>query len=1360
MADDITLTVRVRDLTRGDFERMRQRMRGMDGDVRHLARSSGLASDRADRLSQSIRGVSGRMTQLSRTGSAAGHEMSFIRRTMGLLGRDLRNAARAGELTEDQFRSLRDELERTRLDFDYLDRDIRRHSAVAQDAHRAEMARQRRASTAARQQQRDERGEARRQQADLRRQLDEQRREMDRFRRSTGDAGMTVRLRTVGDQNFTRLTASLNRMRDGMRGIAGSSDDARNSVDLFGRDLNVMSRMLQDARSSGSMTRRELNSLSNGLTLLSRNARGLVRSGDMTRSTFRSMSRDIAQVRAQLTLLGGDSRFGDRLNARMLLFQHRMRDVDSGAGRLRRSFSRMGDWGAGGMRGGLVGMLAMLGVMRRLGSAINLNSRWTAILVAVLLLLGPAAQALGALLVTALGGAFIALGAFALRGTEEVKGAFQGMKSTVGTVVREAAAPIKDSLVAGITQVGVAARQMQPMLTAAFAAAAPLVEDMFGGITDLFASALPGFTAALQNSGAAMEGFRAAMGLIGRGFGQMFEIITSGNEEKLAQAWVRLGEEIRNVLHTIGDFISTALNSGTASMLLIGFFRALAGVLNFVGGMLKAVDSLTGNLFQHIADGVTHVAAITGNTDKLGDSFGYAGKSAAELRVELARVNKGIEDIDKARSLIAGPAKHTVDEKEYNDLIARQAVLKTALSLSSDQVIKKNKEEAQSIADIIKNMRDLNELNRGSMDARAALEQAIDDATKGQGKYSKALSMTNGQLNLGSQTARDAYDLLSKLAGATNAATQEATDAHAPWQDIQALWQNGRNNLIAVADGMNLTSTEAGLLADKLINMPDAKVSFQMLTEEAKNQLNAFNGEVARSPGTKEVHLKTISATAEKILTSFGYKVTHLPDGSVTVTAIHGQALAGIANVAAHLSGLRDKKVTLTVERVNKITTYSEAIFLSKQQASGHADGNILTYRHGGENHTAQISRGTMRLWSEPETQGEAYIPLAESKRTRSASILADVAGRFGYRLEKFAGGGIADIIGGMSISPLWKQAGAKMSSFRKGLATPESMSSLISTISEWRNKIKNATSGSVEKRLVNTMARTAAFLIKHQIALTKVNGALDKAKSKLTDLKDKAHQLSENIKSGIIASGNITGGVESGKPASAANIMLKLQTSQRRATEFASMLAALKARGLGGQAISEIAQAGIEGGGFETAKALMKAAPDTLEQINQAQKQIAEAAAAAGKTTADAMYGAGIKAAEGLVAGLKKQQAKIVASMLNATVALEKAIKRALGRKGAGGIVGGAAAAGGPRSRRTLVGEYGPEIVDLAAGSMVRSNPDSRRIAGRWGSAGNRPIEVVVNLDGRTVARQIVDPLRAEIWDRSGGNVQKALGR
>ena len=73
-------------------------------------------------------------------------------------------------------------------------------------------------------------------------------------------------------------------------------------------------------------------------------------------------------------------------------------------------------------------------------------------------------------------------------------------------------------------------------------------------------------------------------------------------------------------------------------------------------------------------------------------------------------------------------------------------------------------------------------------------------------------------------------------------------------------------------------------------------------------------------------------------------------------------------------------------------------------------DGGIVNYYANGgvENHTAQIApAGAMRVWAEPETGGEAYIPLASNKRGRSTQILGAVADSFGYKLMPFADGGV-----------------------------------------------------------------------------------------------------------------------------------------------------------------------------------------------------------------------------------------------------------------------------------------------------------------------------------------------------------------
>ena len=60
----------------------------------------------------------------------------------------------------------------------------------------------------------------------------------------------------------------------------------------------------------------------------------------------------------------------------------------------------------------------------------------------------------------------------------------------------------------------------------------------------------------------------------------------------------------------------------------------------------------------------------------------------------------------------------------------------------------------------------------------------------------------------------------------------------------------------------------------------------------------------------------------------------------------------------------------------------------------------IKLYAQGGiEDHQAQIARpGDYRVWAEPETEGEGYIPFAMSKRPRALRIWAEVGRRLGVK--------------------------------------------------------------------------------------------------------------------------------------------------------------------------------------------------------------------------------------------------------------------------------------------------------------------------------------------------------------------------
>jgi hypothetical protein len=74
-----------------------------------------------------------------------------------------------------------------------------------------------------------------------------------------------------------------------------------------------------------------------------------------------------------------------------------------------------------------------------------------------------------------------------------------------------------------------------------------------------------------------------------------------------------------------------------------------------------------------------------------------------------------------------------------------------------------------------------------------------------------------------------------------------------------------------------------------------------------------------------------------------------------------------------------------------------------------------------------------------------------------------------------------------------------------------------------------------------------------------------------------------------------------------------------------------------------------------------------------------------------------------------------------------------------------------------TMVGEHGPELVDLAPGSRVRSNSDTRRILSSGG--GSQIMHITLMIGDKQLGELMIDPLRKSIRTR-GGDVQGVLGR
>lgn len=90
------------------------------------------------------------------------------------------------------------------------------------------------------------------------------------------------------------------------------------------------------------------------------------------------------------------------------------------------------------------------------------------------------------------------------------------------------------------------------------------------------------------------------------------------------------------------------------------------------------------------------------------------------------------------------------------------------------------------------------------------------------------------------------------------------------------------------------------------------------------------------------------------------------------------------------------------------------------------------------------------------------------------------------------------------------------------------------------------------------------------------------------------------------------------------------------------------------------------------------------------------------------------------------------------------------------GGVVG-MAATGGARGNRVMVGEHGPEIVDLAPGSHVMSNPDTRSFLS-GGGQGASLMHITLQIGDKALGEVVIDPIRRIVRSK-GGNVQAVLG-
>jgi hypothetical protein len=589
----------------------------------------------------------------------------------------------------------------------------------------------------------------------------------------------------------------------------------------------------------------------------------------------------------------------------------------------------------------------------------------------------------------------------------------------------------------------------------------------------------------------------------------------------------------------------------------------------------------------------------------------------------------------------------------------------------------------------------LNDTNRAAYDSQIVFEQAIDD-------LSAAFKENGNSLDISTEAGRKNGQAMSSAAKAHDEMIAAGLAAGESLGSMTSKSDQLRAKMMQLATATLGSKEKARDYVNTLLGAPgEIKTAVKLERQEAISGLQAVQAAIKATPGAKSITVSTLNGAAIKALEAVGYKTRTLEDGRTEVFTKNGQAIGSIGAVRAALDRLNGKRAnTYTTHTVT--THYRVTGTPGAQQARrsgshgsqlGYArGGRVRGYASGGEvqafpsggyvdgpgTGTSDSILALMGSGAAAMVSNTEYVMRAAAVAKYGVGFMDAVnAGRL--KLPGFAKGGKLTekqkaelqrrkeargyLTANTTLTDMSHLAGVQNAEISSKLGKERSEGALVDFLNQLQTQVSKAgfskgTNAALQKQITTSAKKLFALNDQYD----KVTASLEKAKGSLEDLKGKFDNLKTSVASSLVGFGNIT---KLGKYGTSADTLInQLRSDTSRTTEFAKQLEQLKAKGLNATAISNIAQAGVTGGGMATAQSLLNATPEQIAEINALQKQLEVSANQAGTVTADAMYGAGIKAAEGLVKGLTAQQSAIEAAMMSIAKAMEKSIKKALGIK------------------------------------------------------------------------------------------------
>jgi hypothetical protein len=257
-------------------------------------------------------------------------------------------------------------------------------------------------------------------------------------------------------------------------------------------------------------------------------------------------------------------------------------------------------------------------------------------------------------------------------------------------------------------------------------------------------------------------------------------------------------------------------------------------------------------------------------------------------------------------------------------------------------------------------------------DATDSVEEAVDNLTD-------TLKLNGNSFDATTEAGRSNREALSQL-------SDKAKDLAASMIEQSGDIEGARQKMLDYVEGLKTTLRQAGLTDDQIQQL---LTTYGLTPDNIETVIKQLGAE--QTTAKIEELRKKARETTDPIYWAKIDTLLNQGDLDAAAAAIDAAAADRTAHIRVKFDGFDNIPPGLL------------------HDLYGKADGGIIDYYASGgvrEDHVAQIApAGSWRVWAEPETGGEAYIPLAPSKRPRSQMIWKETGKRLGMM---FADGGHA----------------------------------------------------------------------------------------------------------------------------------------------------------------------------------------------------------------------------------------------------------------------------------------------------------------------------------------------------------------